>query len=92
MEKSVIVDVANDQLRSLAVAGFNDGLVQLCDEILLKRFADWNRIEEELALVIRCLRTTPAIEAVAGGLRHIIAPFLVQTRQLFEFILESIVV
>ena len=91
MEKSVIVDIANDQFRSLALTGFNDGLVQLCDEILLKRFLDWNRIEEELALVI-CLRTTPAIEAVAGGLRHVIAPFLVQTRQLLEFILESIVV
>ena len=91
MEKSVVVDVADDQLRSFPVVGAEHGLVQLRDEILLKRFLDRNGIEQELTLLVCVLRTAPAIEVGAGRLRHVIAPFLIQARQFFEFVLEILV-
>jgi hypothetical protein len=91
LEKSVVVDVAYDQLRSFPVISAEHGLVQLRDEILLKRFLDWNGIEQELALLVCFLRTAPAIEVGAGRLRHVITPFLIQARQFFEFVLKILV-
>ena len=91
MKKSVVVDVADDQLSSFAIVGTEQGLVQLCYEILLERFLDWNGIEQELALFICFLRTVPAIEAGAGRLRHVITPFLIQARQFFELIFKILV-
>src|SRR5439155_9910128 len=55
--------------------------------MLLKRFLHSDGIEKELALIFRFLR--PA--AVAARLRHVIPPFLIQARQLLEFVLEIVV-
>ena len=91
LEKSVVVDVPDDQLSSFPIIGAEHGLVQLRDEILLKRFLDWNGIEQELALLVCFLRTAPTIEVRAGRLRHVIAPFLIEARQFFEFVSEILV-
>src|SRR5205814_4278469 len=91
LEKSVVVDVADDQLRSFSVVGAEYGLVQLRDQILLKCFLDSNGIKKELAFLVCLLRTAPAIEAGAGRLRHVIAPFLIQACQFFEFVPEILV-
>src|SRR5438876_3871822 len=55
--------------------------------MLLKRFLHSDGIEKELALIFRFLRTA----AVAARLRHVVTPFLIQTRQLLEFFLEIVV-
>src|SRR5438876_4951733 len=55
--------------------------------MLLKRFLHSDGIEKELALIFRFLRTA----AIAARLRHVITPFLIQTRQLLEFFLEIVV-
>jgi hypothetical protein len=53
LKESVVVDVANDQLRGFAIAGVQDALIQLSQQILLKRFLHGNGIEKELSLVFR---------------------------------------
>src|SRR6266852_8901278 len=55
--------------------------------MLLKRFLESDGIEKELAVVFCFLRTA----VVAARLRHVIAPFLIQARQLLEFLLEIVV-
>ncbi len=55
--------------------------------MLLKRFLGRDGIEEELAFFLIVLRTS----AVAARLRHVIAPFVVQFRQLIELGLELLV-
>ena len=53
LEKSVVIDVANDQLSRFAVAGVEGGLIQLSQKILLKSFLHGDGIEKELPLVLR---------------------------------------
>src|SRR5437667_4675321 len=55
--------------------------------MLLQRLLTGNRIEKELALIFRLLRTPTE----AARLRHVIAPLLVELRQLIELGLEILV-
>ena len=87
LEKSVVVDVADDQLGGFAVVRVQHRLVQLSHQMLLERFLGGDRIEKKLALVFRFLGTA----AVAARLRHVIAPFLIQFGQLIELSLEIFV-
>src|SRR5213595_598115 len=87
LEKAVVVDVANDQFRGLAVSGIERRLIQLSDQILLQRFLGGDGIKKELASIFRVLRTS----AVAARLRHVIAPFLVKGRKLIELLFKIIV-
>jgi hypothetical protein len=91
LEKSVVIDVANDQLSGLAVVGVEGALIQLSQQVLLKRFLYGNGIEKELALILRFPRPLKAVRAGVGRLRHVIAPFFVQAGELFEFVLEIFV-
>ena len=54
LEKAVVVDVANDQFRGLAVRGIERRLIQLPDQILLQRFLGGDRIKKELSFIF-CL-------------------------------------
>ena len=87
LKKSVIVDVADDQLRRFAIVAVEHRLVELSHEVLLERFLRRDRIEKELALFFRLLRAA----AVATRLRHVIAPFLIELRQLIELLLEIVI-
>ena len=87
MEKSVVVDVADDYLRRFAIIRSERGLIQLPHQMLLKRFLCGDGVEKELAFIFRFLRTA----AVTARLRHVIAPFLIQSCQLIEFLFEIIV-
>src|SRR5439155_8166914 len=73
LQKSVVVDVADDHFCRLTIIGTERRLVQLSYQILLKRFLRGDGIEKELALVFCFLRTA----VVAARLRHVIAPFLI---------------
>ena len=87
LEKPVIVDIAYDQFCRFAILGVEHGLVQLRHQILLKRFLHSDGIKKELALIFRLLGTA----GVAARLRHVIAPFFVQRRQLLEFLFEIVI-
>ena len=87
LEKAVVVDVADDELGGLAIVRIQRGLVELPHEVLLKRFLGRDGIEKELALLFVFLRAG----AVAARLRHVIAPFVIQFRQLIELGLELLV-
>ena len=87
MEKTIVVDVADDQLRGLAVVGAQRRLVELTHQMLLERFLRRDRIEKELALLFVLL----GAGAVAAGLRHVIAPFVVELCQLLELGFEIVV-
>ena len=84
LEEAVVVDVADDEFGGLAIVAAQRGLIQLPDEMLLQRFLGGDGIEKELALFLVLLRAA----AVAARLRHVIAPFVVEFRQLIEFLLE----
>ena len=86
LEKTVVVDVADDELGGLAIVGVERRLVELTHEVLLKRFLRRDGIEKELALLLLVLRTG----AVAAGLRHVIAPLVIELGQLIELLLEII--
>ncbi len=86
LEEAVVVDVADDQLGRLAILGIESGLVQLADKMLLQGLLGRDGIEKELPLFVLFLRAT----AVAARLRHVIAPFVVELRQLIEFLLEIV--
>src|SRR5437016_14502467 len=77
LEKSVIIDIANDELRSFAISGTEQALIQLPDQALVKRFLHRNGIERKLALILRFPRTARASRAVARRLRQGIAPCLI---------------
>ena len=87
LEEAVVVDVADDQFGRLPIVRIQGGLVKLTHEVLLKGFLGRDGIEEELAFFLIVLRTG----AVAARLRHVIAPFVVQFRQLIELGLELLV-
>ena len=55
--------------------------------MLLQRFLRRDGIKKELALFFRFLGAA----AVTARLRHVIAPFLIELRQLIEFLFEIIV-
>src|SRR5919106_6485250 len=59
--------------------------------MLLKGFLHSDRIEEELAFILGFLRIPKTFRVIAGRLRHVISPFLIQGHQLLEFLLEIIV-
>ncbi len=61
-------------------------LVQLPDEMLLEGFLGGDGIEKELALFLVLLRAA----AVAGRLRHVIAPLVIELGQLVELFLEIV--
>ena len=84
LQESAIVDVADDQLGGLTVVPVQGRLVQLTHKVLLQRFLRGDRIEKELPLFFRLLRTP----AIAARLRHVIAPFLIQFGQLIELLFE----
>src|SRR5947199_8756140 len=65
LEKSVIIDIANDELRSFAISGTEQALVQLPDQVLVKRFLHRNGIERKLALIFRFPQTATASRAIA---------------------------
>ena len=87
MEETIVVDVANGQLRRFAIVGTKHRLVQLPHEMLLKRFLRGNGIEKKLPFIVRLLGTA----RVAARLRHVIAPLIIEFRQLIEFFLEFLV-
>ncbi len=87
LEETVIVDVADDEFGRFPIIRVQRRLVELTHQVLLKRFLGGDGIEEELALFLIFLRTG----AVAARLRHVIAPFVVQFRQLIELGLEFFV-
>ena len=60
------------------------GLVELPHQMLLQRFLGGDGIEKELAFFFFFLRAA----AVAARLRHVIAPFVIELRQLIELLLE----
>ena len=81
---SMLPMMSSAVLRSSA---FERCLVELPHEMLLKRFLGRDGIEKELALLFVLLRAG----AVAARLRHVIAPFVIQLRQLIELLLELLV-
>ena len=87
LEESVVVDIANDELGGLAIVGIQGGLVELPHEVLLERLLSGDGIEKELALFLIILRT----RTVAAGLRHVIAPLVVELRELIELGFEFLV-
>ena len=84
LQKAVVVDVADDELRGLAIVGVESRLVELPHQVLLQRLLGGDRIEKELPFVFVFLRAA----AVAARLRHVIAPFVVEFGQLIELLLE----
>ena len=86
LEEAVVVDVADDQFGGLAIVAAERGLVQLADEMLLQGLLGGDGIEKELPLFVLVLRAA----AVAARLRHVIAPFVIELRQLIEFLLEIV--
>ena len=76
--------ISSAVLRSSAAEG---GLVELAHEVLLQGLLGGDGIEKELALFLLVLRAA----AVAARLRHVIAPFVIQLRQLIELLLEILV-
>ena len=56
------------------------------DEMLLQGLLGGDGIEKELPLFVLILRAC----AVAARLRHVIAPFVIELRQLIEFLLEIV--
>ena len=87
LEKTVVVDVADDQFGDLAIVAAQRGLVELPHQMLLQRFLGGDRIEKELPLFFVLLRAA----AVAARLRHVIAPFVVELGQLIELLFEIFV-
>src|SRR5437868_14528919 len=65
-------------------------MIQLYQQMLLKRILNGNGIEKELAFIFRFSRTPKAVRAGTGRLRHVIAPFFIQARELLEFVREII--
>src|SRR5205085_9139913 len=86
-EKTVVVDIADDELRGFSIVGIERGLVELTHQMLLQSFLGRDRVEEELALLFVVLGSG----AVAAGLRHVIAPFVIQLGELIELSLETFV-
>ena len=87
LKKSVVVDVADDELGRLAIAGIEHVLVELPHEMLLERLLRGDGIEKELPFIFRFLRTA----AVAARLRHVIAPLLIELGQFIEFLFKFFV-
>ena len=87
LQKSVVVDVADDQLGRLAIIGIERGLVELPHQMLLQRLLRRDGIEEKLALVFLFLRAA----AVTARLRHVIAPFVIEFGELIELLFEFFV-
>ena len=87
LQKTVVVDITNDQLGRFAIVGVERVLVQLPHQMLLQRLLSRDGIEKELALFLRFLRAA----AVTTRLRHVVAPFLIKLRQLIEFLFEIVV-
>ena len=81
---SMLPMISSAVLRSSAV---ERGLVQLAHQMLLKGLLGGDGIEEELPLFFLVLRAA----AVAARLRHVIAPFVIELRQLIELLLEIFV-
>ena len=86
LEEAVVVDVADDEFGGLAIVAAERGLVQLADEMLLQGLLGGDGIEKELPLFVLLLRAA----AVTARLRHVIAPFVIELRQLIEFLLEIV--
>ena len=86
LEKTVVVDVADDQLGGLAIVAAQGGLVELPHQMLLQRLLGRDGIEKELPLFFVLLRAA----AVAARLRHVIAPFLIELGELIEFLFEIV--
>ena len=87
LEKAVVIDVADHQLGQSLVTGLEFRAVDLADEMLLERFLVGDGIEEKLPpfLVV----VTAAV--VAGVLRHVFAPLLVELGKLIELLFEIFV-
>ncbi len=87
LQEAGVVDIADDQLRELAVGALQVAGVDLLDEMLLERFQAHDGIEKELPPLF-LFRRAPG---VALALRHIIAPFLIELRQAVELLLKLLV-
>lgn len=87
LEKAAVIDVADDYFRGLAVVRAERGLIELPHQVLLQRFLGGDGIEEKLALLLVLLGAA----AIAARLRHVIAPLVIQLRELIELLFEIVV-
>src|SRR2546430_10836807 len=74
LEKTVIIDVTDNELGRFAIIRIQDLLIELGHQVLLQRLGGGNGIEKELAFLF--VLVGPG--AVAARLRHVIAPFLIE--------------
>ena len=87
LEKAGVVDIADDQLAELAVGGADVAGIELLDEVLLKRLAADEAVEEKLPPLL-ILRRAPG---VALALRHVVAPLFIELGEAVEFLLKLVV-
>ena len=87
LQKTVVIDVADDQLGQANVARLEVHAVELADKMLLQRFLVGNGIEKELAAFFLVV----VAAAVAAALRHVLAPFFVQLGEVLELLFEIVV-
>ncbi len=84
LEKAVLVDVADDELRDGAVIGRKLAAADLLEKVLLERLFLHQRIEEKLPALFLFVGAA----RVAGALRHVIAPLVVELGQAVELLLK----
>ena len=88
LEKTEIVDVADDQFGCFPLQFGHVGGVQLLPEMLLQSFLAGNRVKEKLSSFF----VLKISGRVADILSHVIPPFLIQLCQPLELFLEFAVV
>ena len=74
LEKSVVVDIADNEFGRFTIVRIQDLLIELRHQMLLQRLGGGNGIEKELAFLLVLV----SAGAVATRLRHVIAPFLIE--------------
>ena len=87
LEEACVIDVPDDELRDARLGTHDVVGGNLLEEVLLEGLFFDKRIEEKLPLLVVFIGAA----GVAGALRHVIAPLLVELGQALKLLLEFVV-